>query len=158
MQHAFLPRCWIETGGRDLVTWPVNRCVPCFSELCLNTEGSIEAVMSHILQTAVLYLRHLLKFNLQWHSHTYACMRWHTGLTCSRLCTVLRTSGGVFFSGETNHVNYRSECVSQTYTNTLYSVWHALPARWSTLSRRTRFTEGISEGKSRQSASDWQKK
>lgn len=62
----FLKKVSELTGGKDLVTWLVSRFFfPCFSKLRLNTEGSIEAVMSHILQTAVLYLRHLLKFNLQ---------------------------------------------------------------------------------------------
>lgn len=53
-----------QTGGKDLSTRQVNRFVPCLESEQVNTEGSVQPVMSHILQPAALYHGHLLKFTL----------------------------------------------------------------------------------------------
>lgn len=77
----------------------------------VHTEANIEPVMSHILQTAVLHPRHLLKlFASVTYAHTHT--QTVTALTCSWLHTALHTSAGVFW-GNTSRQSPTSACQSK---------------------------------------------
>lgn len=56
----------------------------------VHTEGSMQPVMSHILQTAALYRRHLLKCTQHWLLYVYTQIH---SLTCSWLHTVSHLLG-----------------------------------------------------------------
>lgn len=68
----------------------------------VHIEGSMQPVMTHILQTAALYRRHLLKCTQHW--LLYVCTHWYIhSLSCSWLHTISHLWGWHFL--EKHHVS-----------------------------------------------------